>query len=61
MVDIQREMVAANMEIGERLGSLLMGGVDREGVLAEIRRLQSRLSCQAAEFQSLAARYRDLE
>lgn len=60
MVDIQREMVAANVEIGERLGSLIRGGVDRDGVLAEIRRLQSMLACQAAEFESLAKRYRDL-
>jgi len=60
MVDIQRDMVSANVEIGQLLGTLLKSGVDRETVMARITQLQSQLSRQAAEFDELAARYRQL-
>jgi hypothetical protein len=59
MVDIQREMVSANVEIGELLSSLLRGSGPREIVLGRIQRLQSALASQASEFDALAKKYRD--
>jgi hypothetical protein len=59
MVDIQREMVAANVEVGELLSRLLQGGVDREAVLERINRAQAKLAERAAEFEALAENYRE--